>query len=63
MRKDANKIKLNKIKLKNIDHEKVGLSSGTKVFMNESLCGYCKVYFGRNMKNYFWKKRLHPSGL
>ena len=63
MREDANKIKLNKIKLKNIDHEKVGLSSGTKVFMNESLCGCCKVYFGQNMKNYFWKKRLHPSGL
>ena len=62
-RKDANNIKLNKIKLKDIDYKKIGLSSGTKVFINESLCGYYRVYFGRNIKNYFWKKRLHLSGL
>ena len=38
-RKDAEKIKLNKKKLKNIDHKKVRLPFGTKVFINESLCG------------------------
>ena len=32
-RKDAEKIKLNKKKLNNIDHKKIGLSSGTKVFI------------------------------
>ena len=42
-RKDAEKIKLNKKKLKNIDHKKIGLSSGTKVFINESFCGYYKL--------------------
>ena len=42
-RKDAEKIKLNKNKLKNIDHKKIGLSSGTKVFINENLCGYYKL--------------------
>ena len=40
--KDAEKTKLNKKKLKNIDHRKIGLSSGTKVSINESLCGYYK---------------------
>ena len=35
--KDADKIKINKKKLKNIDHKKIGLSSGTKIFINESL--------------------------
>ena len=38
-RKDAEKIKLNKKELKNIDHKKIGFSSGTKVFINEDLCG------------------------
>ena len=42
-RKDAEKIKLNKKKLKNIDHKKIGLSSGTNLFINESLCGYYKM--------------------
>ena len=33
-RKDAEKIKLNKKKLKNVDHKKIGLLSGTyKVFI------------------------------
>ena len=35
-RKDAEKIKSNKKKLKNIDHKKIGLSSGAKVFI---MCG------------------------
>ena len=39
-RKDAEKLKSSKKKLKNIDHRKIWLSSGTKVFINESLCGY-----------------------
>ena len=42
-RKDVEKIKLNKKKLKNIGHRKIGLSSGTKVFINESLSGYYKL--------------------
>ena len=46
-RKDAQKIKLNKKKLKNIDHKKIGLSSGTKVFINESLCGYYKLLWSK----------------
>ena len=33
-RKDMEKIKLNKKELKNIDHKKIGLSSGMKVFIN-----------------------------
>ena len=53
-RKDAEKIKLNKKKLKNIDHRKIGLSSGTKVFMNESLCGYYKLLWSKcRKKDYF----------
>ena len=43
-RKDAEKIKLNKKKLRNIDHKKIGLSPGTKIFINESMCGYYKLY-------------------
>ena len=43
MRKDAEKIKLNKKKLKNIGHKKIGFSSGTMVFINERLCGYYKL--------------------
>ena len=46
-RKDAEKTKLNKKKLKNIDHRKIGLSSGTKVFINESLCGYYKLLWSK----------------
>ena len=42
-RKDVEKIKLNKKKLKNIGHRKIGLSSGTTVFINESLSGYYKL--------------------
>ena len=34
-RKDTEKIKLNKKKLKNIDHKNTGLSSGMKVFINQ----------------------------
>ena len=44
-REDADKIILNKKKLKNIDHIKIGLSSGTKVFINKSLSGYYKLFW------------------
>ena len=40
---DAEKIKLNKKKLKNIGHRKIGLSSRTKVFINKSMGGYYKL--------------------
>ena len=60
---DADKVKLNKKKLKNIDHEKIGLSSGTKVFINENLCSYykllwskCKKLFLEKMVALFWVK-------
>ena len=62
-RKDADEIKLNKEKLKKSNLKNIGFSSGTKAFTNESLYGYYKVYFGRNAKNYIWKKRLHRSAL
>ena len=55
-RKDAEKIKLNKKKLKNIDHRKIGLSSGTKVFINESLCGYYKLLWSKCKKLFLEKK-------
>ena len=55
-RKDAEKIKLNKKKLKNIDHKKIGLSSGTKVFINESLCGYYKLRWSKYKKSFLEKK-------
>ena len=78
-RKDAEKIKLNKKKLKKIDHKNIGLSSGMKVFTNECIhLQYIFIFnifiyneyinniyinFGQNVKNYFWKKRLLRSGL
>ena len=55
-RKDAEKTKLNKKKLKNIDHRKIGLSSGTKVFINESLCGYYKLLWSKCKKLFLEKK-------
>ena len=55
-RKDAEKIKLNKKKLKNIDHKKIGLSSGMKVFINESLCGYYKLLWSKCKKLFLEKK-------
>ena len=55
-RKDAEKIKLNKKKLKNIDHRKIELSSGTKVFINESLCGYYKLLWSKCKKLFLEKK-------
>ena len=55
-RKDAEKIKSNKKKLKNIDHKKIGLSSGTKVFINESLCGYHKLLWSKCKKLFLEKK-------
>ena len=55
-KKDAVKIKLNKKKLKNIDHRKIGFSSGTKVFINESLCAYYKLLWSKCKKIFFEKK-------
>ena len=56
-RKDAEKIKLNKKKLKNIDHKKIGLSCGTKLFINESLCGYYKLLWSK-CKTLFLEKKI-----
>ena len=58
MRKDAEKIKLNKKKLKNIGHKKIGLSSGMKVFINESMCGYYKLLQSK-CKKIFLEKKIH----
>ena len=55
-RKGAEKIKLNKKKLKNIDHGKIGLSSRTKVFINENLCGYYKLLWSKCKKLFLEKK-------
>ena len=55
-RKDAEKIKLNKKKLKNIDHKKIGLPSGTNVFINESLCGYYKLLWSKYKKIFLGEK-------
>ena len=40
--KDARKVLLNKKKLKNLDPETVNLLSGTKIYINKSLCTYYK---------------------
>ena len=56
-RKDAEKIKLKKKKLENIDHKKIRLSSGTKAFINESLCGYYKLLWSK-CKKLFLKKKI-----
>ena len=55
-RRDAEKVKLNKKNLKNIDHKKIGLPSGTKVLINESLCGYCKLLWSKCKELYLGKK-------
>ena len=41
-RKDARKVLLNKKKFKNLDPETLNLPSGTKIYINESLCRYYK---------------------
>ena len=46
-RKGAKKIKLDKKKRKNIDHRKIGLLSGTKIFIKESQCGYYKLLWSK----------------
>ena len=56
-RKDAGKTKLNKKKLKNIDRRKIGLSSGTKLLVNESVCGYYKLLWLK-CKRLFLEKKL-----
>ena len=38
-RKDAQRILANKRKLKSLDSSKIGLVSGIKIYINESLCG------------------------
>ena len=55
-RKHAEKITLNKNKLKNIDHKEIELSSVTKVFINGSLCGYYKLLWLRYKKLFLEKK-------
>ena len=55
-RKDAEKIKLNKKKLKNINLKKFGLSSGTMLFINESLCGYYRLLWSKCKKLFLEKK-------
>ena len=60
-RMDPEEIKLNKKKLKNIDHKKIGLSSGTKAFINES-CVYYKLPWSQ-CKKIFLEIRLLHSGL
>ena len=42
--------------MKNIDHRKNGLSSGTKLFINESLCGYYKLLWSKCKKLFLEKK-------
>ena len=55
-RKYADKIKLSKKTLKNIDQkEKNELLSGTKVFKNESLCWHYRLLWSRCVKNNFGK--------
>ena len=55
-RKDAEEVKLNKKKLKNIDHKKIELSFGTTIFINESLCGYYKLLWSKCKKLFLEKK-------
>ena len=55
-RKDAEKMKLKKNKLKNMDHKKIGLSSETKVFINENLFGYYKLLWSKYKKLFLEKK-------
>ena len=54
-RKDVDKIKLNKKKLK-ILTIKIGLSSRTKVFINESLCGCYKLIWSKCKKLFLEKE-------
>ena len=42
--------------MKNIDRKKAGLSSGTKVFINENLCGYYKLLLSKWKKLFLGKK-------
>ena len=56
-RKYANKIRLNKKKLKNIDHKKIRLSSGTKAFISKTLCSYYKLLWLK-CKKLFLEKNI-----
>ena len=60
-RKDAEKIKLNKKKLKNIDHKKIELSSGTKVFIMKA-CWLFPVPLVKMQKTIFGKKDCFVLG-
>ena len=55
-RKDADKIKLNKNNLKNIDHKKTRLATGTKVFINEIQQGYYMLLWSKCKKIFLEKK-------
>ena len=46
-RKDAQRVKKNKVKLKNKDLSSINLPSSAKIYINESLCGYYR---------YLWSK-------
>ena len=50
-------MKSNKKKLKNIDDKKIELSSGTKVFINESLCAYYILLWSK-CKTLFLEKKI-----
>ena len=43
--------------MKNIDYKKIALSSGMKVFINESLCGCYKLLWSK-FKELFLEKEI-----
>ena len=60
-RKDAHRVMKNKQKLKNIDSSALGLPSGCRIYINESLCKYykylwwkCKLLLSRKCIDSFW---------
>ena len=44
--------------MKNIDHKKIGLSSGAKVFTNKSMRGYYKLFRMKYKKIIFLEKKI-----
>lgn len=44
--------------MKNIDHKKIGLSSGAKVFTNKSMRGYYKLFRTKYKKIIFLEKKI-----
>ena len=61
-RKDAEKIKLNKKKLKNINHKKLGCHLERR-YLQMKACVVITSYSGRNVKKLFLEKRFLRSGL